>query len=305
MDALCIEVGTQLRCLEAVNAYLQKDGPATTPVHRWRGCFETVIFVAVSCNELGRIYETGVNNRNEPDYVHAFENYTLACTRGAPLGCTNMAYMLERGFGVKMDTKGAMARYEEGCAKKVPTACNNLGWMWFKGHGIAPDLQKAEGYFTQACEVFLGRGCVNLGAVKEHPKRKDGKDTKGAAKSYRTACELNEAKGCTSLGRLLSAAGDKEGAFRYYKMACDMRGKDPRGCNNAGALLEDPASPLVKGVGMTGARVRAALLYQEACEADYALGCRNLADLAEKGQGLAKDAALAAALRARADELSK
>lgn len=254
-------------------------------LHFLRGCDGGL---GAGCNELGRIYEQGLHADSSPNYSRAYTYYERACQRGDLLGCTNQGFLLERGLGVQAEPTQAAKLYERGCEGEIAVACSNLGWLLFKGLGVASDSTRAREFLGIACQRNLALGCVNLGKLLEKA------DRRAAEQTYRRACELNDARGCTSVGLLLSERGDKEQAFRYYQMACDMRTRDPRGCNNAGVLIEG-------GKGIPHDLFRAAFFYRLACDNDYGLGCTNLAELFEQGRGVQKDLQVAQHLRAKAD----
>ena len=261
------------------------------------------------CATLGFLYATGKAVAKDDRKATAL--YRKSCELGDAQGCYNAGLMLDSGRGVKEDPAKAAVDYEKACDLGSSTGCTNLGFLYERGRGVKEDRPKALAMYQRGCDGSscspsnLG-GCVNVGR-----SYRDGigvaKDAAKAAEVFRAACErktadgdpnatANGARACALLGGLYMAGEgipkDMEHGRDFSILGCD-RG-DSFGCFNAAVFFlsgpdEDPA--------------KAASYFDRACKLGDGESCHELAVAYQKGNGVEKNAGMAAALEKQACEL--
>jgi len=187
------------------------------------------------------------------------------------------------------DAKECAAQCDAGNAG----SCATLAVMHREGAGVAKNWVKAAAFAERACAKDVTTGCRVMAQAKLGG---DGvaKDGPGAIKLLERTCEAGDGKGCVELGiaRLADkkVAGDAQYAFRR---AC-YGGGEHEGCAWLGTLYAEG-----KG-GMTVNPKLAAPFFEKGCKEGSARACDGLGDLLKAGKGVAKDAARAKELFAKA-----
>ena len=75
------------------------------------------------------------------------------CGGGSAGGCTNLAWLYEKGYGVKRDYALAGYLYKQGCdGGRRNGGCTNLGWLYEKGYGVKGDYALARSLYEQGSE---------------------------------------------------------------------------------------------------------------------------------------------------------
>lgn len=152
--------------------------------------------------------------KNE-DYIAARNNYKLACDLGNALGCAGVGTLYERGLGVIVDLKKAIAFYslackkndafgcfhlsllnqgeiavtrlQEDCDDAKDTACVQLGWLFYKGHSIPKNENKALELFKKACDLQSAIGCFNVGTIYDRGSEDIDPDPEAALSYFQLA----------------------------------------------------------------------------------------------------------------------
>ncbi len=116
--------------------------------------------VAASCNDLGHLYELGVNVTR--DGIAASAYYRRACDAGDMGGCFNAGYALENGLGGRQDAGCALALYNYACNGGFTRGCLTAGFMYKSGIDGKKDDKKAIEVFQKACAGGNVTGCNQL-----------------------------------------------------------------------------------------------------------------------------------------------
>ncbi len=189
------------------------------------------------------------------------------------------------------------------CSKKCDAgdagACNSVGYAHHNGEGVPADKVKAASLYRRACDAGSAKGCGNLGLFYLEGWVGFPVDKPKAAALFEKGCQGGSPDACNNLGTLyiLGDGGlpkDPAKGHALQELACEANW--PIACSNAGAAYEfGQAVPMDK--------VRAAKLYQRACDGGDGNACWGLGDMTEVGDGgLKKDAARAVKLFERGCE---
>ena len=131
-----------------------------------------------SCNNLGRMYSSEYNSHDgSTDNFKAVKLYKISCDRNNASGCFSLAYMYDKGNGVRQNNKTAIRLYNKYAKIKSKSCiggdyedCISLGRTFERGQSVKKDLIKAKEYFGIACDNGVESGCVNyarLNSVKK------------------------------------------------------------------------------------------------------------------------------------------
>lgn len=140
------------------------------------------------------VHGQGGANRNPAAGRTLFER---GCTDTVKVGCTNLAGMLELGFGGAKDLGRALKLYLEECQKGSATACVGAGLVIEEQSPTPDHLRKALTLYEQGCAVPPNGGCLEESEMRE------------------------------SYGDLLSSEG-------YHRRSCDGAPQNALACFNAG-----------------------------------------------------------------------
>ena len=116
--------------------------------------------VYASCNELGHLYELGMNVPS--DGVAASSYYRKACDGGDMQGCYSAAYVLENGIAGRRDAHCALALYAYSCDGGYLRACIVGGYMLKTGVDLDKDEARAAVLFKKACDGGKAEACNQL-----------------------------------------------------------------------------------------------------------------------------------------------
>ena len=139
-------------------------------------------------------FEAGLNAMEREHYATAFRAWKDLAEDGEAEAQNNIAYLFERGYGVKQSYTRAIEWYKKAAAQKSPEAIFNLGMLAFEGYGMRQDYLAARRYFTEAAELDLADAHYMLGLIyyQGHGlKLNHG----GAKKHFLDAAKLGNAKG--------------------------------------------------------------------------------------------------------------
>lgn len=163
--------GCRARSSEACRAkaqfYLRGDGAGDPDPHRGLSLLATRCLEDMqrSCYDLGSIYLNG--DGVETDLEHAYNLFSLACSRGQLDGCTSVGVMHAAGQGVEVDYAKAHQFYSKACDGGHPTGCANLGSLYMLGDGVPQDHARARRLFEYACDRGEQEGCKRLQILEQ------------------------------------------------------------------------------------------------------------------------------------------
>lgn len=185
--------------------------------------------------------------------------------------------------------------------------CSLLAELLLEGRGITRNPTRAEELSKRGCESGHGPGCYVTGLITFG----DGNDWKRWRDSipiFEKACNLGDGRGCTTAGKVIekdavdSGSGFSEALARalvLHEKGCVLG--DGRGCFWAGVRHR-------QGIMSSFTQIKrddpkAAAFLERGCTLQYGLACERLAIAYEEGEGLGKDPAQAAEVRAKACSL--
>ena len=264
-----------------------------------------------ACYSLGLSYHEGTGVKQ--DQARAAELYARACEAGYEEGCHNLGVMYNAGEGVGVDYARAAELYRIACIGGVPTSCKQLGHLYVKGEGVERDPARAVELYEIACDSGDAPACGMLGFLYNAGDGV-GQDQVRAAEFYQQGCDGGDAGACGVLGmKYAGGVGVTEDPWRAMELlqqGCD--GGDAPACGMLGGFVElyrnscevgglAPTCTILgdwynSGNGVPLDRVRAAQLYQRACDGGNAMGCTNLGLMYDSGEGVNEDKVRAAEL---------
>lgn len=223
---------------------------------------------AVSCNELGLLYENG--NGVEQSRIKANEYYKVACNGKEKYGCYNLALAYENGRGLDVNIKEALRLYTKSCDLGFATACYNAANIYNHGYlGVKKDYKKAKINLEKACTQNEFIGCNNLGNMYANGQGVK-KDNQKAVILYAKSCDNHNEIGCYNLAlhysNGLGVNINYPKAKELYEYSCDK--KYASACNNLGVLY-------AKGQGTRYDIEKAKYYYGLACDYGSQMGCDN------------------------------
>ncbi len=187
---------------------------------------------------------------------------TKACADGDGNECYRAGVSYVIGDYADIDLGQALLYYGYACDRKSAKGCINLGNLYLRGKGVVKDLSVAHGYFLKACELKSSYGC---------------------------------SLACLDFFHGEGVAANPAAAFDYCTRSCNEKyatPKDDEGCTTLGILY-------AAGIGTGRDYFQAAAILSTECNL-VPRACMALAELADKGQGVAQDSARAFNLRYRA-----
>lgn len=110
-------------------------------------------------------FEAGLNAMQREHYATAFRAWKDLAEDGEAEAQNNIAYLYERGYGVKQSYTRAIEWYKKAADQESPEAIYNLGMLAFEGYGMRQDYLAARRYFTEAAELDLADAHYMLGLI--------------------------------------------------------------------------------------------------------------------------------------------
>jgi TPR repeat protein len=236
-------------------------------------------------------------------------NLERACGAGDAKACVELGlhhvdvYYAWNG-GNRKDVDAAMALFQKACGLGNVAGCRQVGWMYLEG-AVAKDDERARQMFRQACDAGDGGGCTLLAGMIE----KGGdlrKVSREALALYEKACAgplegLGCISGCDDLGFIYYYGRDIVPEDRVK-----AAGMYEKACNaGCGSSCDKAGDMLRDGDGPKQDLAHAAHLYDEACKKRFAPSCASLSELYRDGRGVARDPAKAKSSLERACTLSR
>jgi TPR repeat protein len=227
----------------------------------------------------------------EQDAERSIAAYRHACELGSLGGCSNAARMLADGSGSARHPVAAVALFQRGCDLGEPTACQDLAMMLNDGDGVAKDPTRARLLWQKACDGNDAAGCHNAGFAFEHGIG-GAKDDSKARAMFAKAC-----------GSSALTSEDFESCAVSGSWLMTGRGgtRDPKrgiaylqkACDGDSKLCVDYARVLQYGIGVARDAARARELHARACNHGEPKACNDLGDLLNRGIGGKQDKAAA------------
>ena len=235
---------------------------------------------------------------DQPNIEEARKWFTKAIEAGAPAAKVNLGVIseveaaIEENKGKDADKtkvadfyKKALGYYQEAAELKVGEAFNKLGFYHEKGLGVTKDEAKAYEWYKKGADAGVGVSIYNVAVLNEEGRGVKEKSSAEALKYFYTAAK----------GGLPDAQVALAERYRSGKNGLD---KDPIAAmawmekaaqaGNMGAQLQ-LANMLETGeAGFVNLKT-AAELYVDAAKKGSPIAMFQIADMAEKGRGLARD----------------
>lgn len=198
-----------------------------------------------------------------------------------------MTFDLQKEEDVKLYVENLAIEYRFSCYKeKKPDGCHLLGDFL---EAIKKDFKKAAAVYKMNCEELnYGKSCYKYGGYLLIGK--------GCSQSFDEAysyfakgCNAGSAQACRGAGLLMTSKWERTDynkGLEYFDRGC--KGDDPPSCFRASALF-------LKGVeGSIKQDYHRAYRYtKRGCELGHIHACANLSQMYRRGEGVAKDEALA------------
>lgn len=152
----------------------------------------------IKCYNLASNHAKGINGV-AVNYEIAHILYKKVCDLDDTAGCSDLAYMYERGMGVKPDATQALKLYKKACLKGNGIACENAGSLCISNN----NSNKAIIYFMKACEKDQPLSCKNLAFIRYNDKsRRERADFDYVMGYLNKACKLKDQEACQWLQKL-------------------------------------------------------------------------------------------------------
>ena len=110
-------------------------------------------------------FTAGITALNRQHDATAFRAWKRIADQGDPEGQNNIAYLYERGMGVKQSFQNAKIWYELAAAQGLPEAKHNLAMLTYQGHINGRDTRKSVEWFREAADAGLRPSVYMLGVL--------------------------------------------------------------------------------------------------------------------------------------------
>ena len=127
--------------------------------------FTVIVAFALPTSSFANPFEAGLNAMEREHYATAFRAWKGLAEDGEAEAQNNIAYLYERGYGVKQSYTRAIEWYKKAAAQKSPEAIYNLGMLAYDGYGMRQDYLAARRYFIEAAELELADAHYMLGLI--------------------------------------------------------------------------------------------------------------------------------------------
>tara|TARA_Y200000002_G_scaffold378536_1_gene386090 strand:+ start:1556 stop:2314 length:759 start_codon:yes stop_codon:yes gene_type:complete len=127
--------------------------------------FTVIAVFALPAVGFANPFEAGLNAMEREHYATAFRAWKDLAEDGEAEAQNNIAYLYERGYGVKQSYTRAIEWYKKAAAQKSPEAIYNLGMLAYDGYGMRQDYLAARRYFTEAADLELADAHYMLGLI--------------------------------------------------------------------------------------------------------------------------------------------
>ena len=110
-------------------------------------------------------FTAGITALNRQHDATAFRAWKRIADLGDAEGQNNIAYLYERGMGVKQSYQNAKIWYELAAAQGLPEAKHNLAMLTYQGHINGRDTRKSVEWFREAADKGLLPSVYMLGVL--------------------------------------------------------------------------------------------------------------------------------------------
>ena len=110
-------------------------------------------------------FTAGITALNRQHDATAFRAWKRIADLGDAEGQNNIAYLYERGMGVKQSYQNAKIWYELAAAQGLPEAKHNLAMLTYQGHINGRDTRKSVEWFREAADAGLLQSVYMLGVL--------------------------------------------------------------------------------------------------------------------------------------------
>ena len=169
-------------------------------------------FLAVAClftmalenTAIAEPFAAGITAVNRQHDATAFRAWKKIADRGDPEGQNNIAYLYERGMGVKQSYTNAKIWYELAAAQGLPEAKHNLAMLTYQGHLYNRDTRKSVEWFREAADAGLRPSIYMLGVLY---MKGEGvfKNYDRAFEHFMRAAKLGDPRGQYMVGHIYQA----------------------------------------------------------------------------------------------------
>lgn len=214
----------------------------------------------------------------EGDFKEAARLWEQACSGGNMGGCYELAIVHRDGEGTPVDRPKYFALLETACAGDEGRACYNLGKEELSDdeEGIAPasaeQLARGMALYERACDLGFAQACTNF-ALHAGSSEAARQDPEALIARFDRACTLGDGSACFALAALFDSheskplRDDPVRANEALLRGCNQLDRDS--CSNLGFHYE-------YGFGVEPDSLKAAVLYELACDDDPGLNCIHL-----------------------------
>ena len=158
------------------------------------------------------------------------------CDNGDSEACKDLGNRYSSSlYGIPEDYPKAIFYFEKVCKKGnekdeyFADACTRLGMIYdFELPRAQRDYKKALKLFTLGCEGGDEIGCRGVLEMYEQGRGVPKNPAKGAAYLKKSCDSKNNWAACYWLGRYEAERGNRSGAVRYFKKACELGENNPR-----------------------------------------------------------------------------
>lgn len=230
-------------------------------------------------------YLHGAGRGTKVDLQEAARLYQQAGDNGFPGGWTSLGLMHELGELGTRDLVKAVRYYSQAADAGDPRGTHHLGTMYYWGLGVEPDAKRGFALYEKSLGLGYAFADVSLGLAFEQGRGVD-QDYAKAARHYQKALETERFPRALGYLGWLYAEGhgveqDLAKALALYEEAAE------EGDNFA---LTELGIGLVDGSELAGLDVdRGRRLLLKAAERDYVAAINALADMYDRGLGVAAD----------------
>lgn len=125
----------------------------------------TAILTITPLGVLAKPFTAGLSALGREHAPTAFRAWMKLAEAGEAEAQNNVAFLYERGLGVKQDYELAEEWYEKAAAQQLPEAYHNLAMLTYQGHINAKNYKKSIEWFTAASELGLTTSTYMLGVM--------------------------------------------------------------------------------------------------------------------------------------------
>ena len=208
---------------------------------------------------------------------------TRACDKSTATECVALGQSLWHSSLPENISKASQI-FQETCDAGEVKACDSLLQMAIEGKSADNNSRAAFRAFEKTCQQDVAGGCADLGVMYGRGEG-IGRDRAKAVAYFEKACDAGSAVGCTYLGEWYSNAGVQVG------WNCGR----PAFCT----ILGDAAADVPKD------DAKSFQFFKRACDGGDDTGCASVSMMYQKGAGVRKDAAQAAAFWKKSLALNK